>query len=624
MAKYIFFSGKGGVGKTTMACAAAVHYALSDKKTLIVTTDPASNLGDVFEQKIGHKITPIEYIDAINGVGAQRAVALQLYAMEIDPDEATREYKEKIIDPFREIMPEDVIASIEENLSGACTTEMASFDRFIDFMGTDEYDVVVFDTAPTGHTIRLLELPVDWSKHIEESAEGSGQTCLGPVQSIQGSKKKYDRAISILRDPAETNFIFVMRPEELSLYETLRASRELKSIGINTGEIIVNGIYPQEACEVEFFRKKYSAQQDVIKETEKLIDGPKRYMALRDNEVKGIEALKDVAKELFDSVEAGTSGSGNARRGEVPSPSSSDFRTDFNKHTLDSLFVPQKGTKAIFFTGKGGVGKTTISCITALRMADKEFKTLLVTTDPAAHIGEVLGRKVDTEPSEITNNLYAVMIDQETAFREYKEKVLNDARGKYSTDMLDAMEEELNSPCIEEMAAFEKFAQYIESRDYDLLVFDTAPTGHTLRLLDLPFDYARQVELMVDTSSGSSMTGSITKERFSNIIEMLRDSSRTVFTLVLYPESTPIEESYRAMMDLKSAGVETQLVIANMVLQEEVCTNNFFRNRRAMQMKYLHEIGNKFKLPVAVYPLMEDEIKGIERLRAVSMEVGPR
>ena len=216
------------------------------------------------------------------------------------------------------------------------------------------------------------------------------------------------------------------------------------------------------------------------------------------------------------------------------------------------------------------------------------------------------------------------MIDQETAFREYKEKVLNDARGKYSTDMLDAMEEELNSPCIEEMAAFEKFAQYIESRDYDLLVFDTAPTGHTLRLLDLPFDYARQVELMVDTSSGSSMTGSITKERFSNIIEMLRDSSRTVFTLVLYPESTPIEESYRAMMDLKSAGVETQLVIANMVLQEEVCTNNFFRNRRAMQMKYLHEIGNKFKLPVAVYPLMEDEIKGIERLRAVSMEVGPR
>ena len=609
MANYIFFSGKGGVGKTTVACATAVHYALSGKKTLIVTTDPASNLADVFEQGIGHKIT------SIIGVNS-------LFAMEIDPDEATREYKESIIGPFREIMPEDVIASIEENLSGACTTEMASFDRFIDFMGTDEYDVVVFDTAPTGHTIRLLELPVDWSKHIEESAEGSGQTCLGPVQSIQGSKEKYDRAISILRDPAETNFIFVMRPEDLSLYETVRASGELGSIGISTGEIIINGIYPEEACEVEFFRKKYLAQQDVIKEAEKLIDRPKRYMPLRDNEVKGIEALRDVAEELFGSNAVNPPKSPFVKGGLLTSPSLAKGGKGgfFNASILSSdeintLFLPQNGTKAIFFTGKGGVGKTTVSCITALRMAEKGFKTLLVTTDPAAHIGEVLGKEVGTEPSEITDNLYAVMIDQETAFREYKEKVLNDARGKYSEDMLSAMKEELNSPCIEEMAAFEKFAQFLESRDYDLLIFDTAPTGHTLRLLDLPFDYARQMEIMADASSGSSVTGNITKQRFGKIIDMLRDSTKTVFTIVLYPESTPIEESYRAMIDLKKAGVETQLVIANMVLPEEVCTNDFFRNRRAMQMKYLGEINDKFKLPIAVYPLLEDEIKGIERLR---------
>ncbi|MFN3396874.1 MAG: ArsA family ATPase, partial [Thermodesulfovibrionales bacterium] len=202
MTKYIFFSGKGGVGKTTMACATAIHHALKGKKTLIVTTDPASNLADVFEQEIGHKITQIKGID-------------NLYAMEIDPDEATQEYKEKIIAPFREIMPEDVIASIDEQLSGPCTTEMASFDRFIDFMEGDEYDVIVFDTAPTGHTIRLLELPVDWSRHIEESAKGTGQTCLGPVQTIQESKDKYDRATALLKDPERTTFIFVMRPEEL-------------------------------------------------------------------------------------------------------------------------------------------------------------------------------------------------------------------------------------------------------------------------------------------------------------------------------------------------------------------------------------------------------------------------
>ncbi|GBD95213.1 MAG TPA: arsenic-transporting ATPase [Nitrospirae bacterium] len=631
MSRYIFFSGKGGVGKTTMACATAVHHALSGKKTLIVTTDPASNLADVFEQEIGHKITSIKGVGAIYPEGHRHE--LPLHAMEIDPDEATREYKENIIGPFREIMPEDVIASIEENLSGACTTEMASFDRFIDFMGTDEYDIVVFDTAPTGHTIRLLELPVDWSKHIEESAGGSGRTCLGPVQSIQGSKEKYDRAISILRDPSETNFIFVMRPEELSLYETVRASNELGTIGIRTGEIIINGIYPEEACEVEFFKKKFLAQQDVIKKAEKLIERPKRYMFLRDNEVKGIEALRDVAEELFKKA---VSSQRSAISKKIPEdisrntqPLNSPFtRKGFFKKTFseknNSLFLPENGTKAIFFTGKGGVGKTTVSCITALRMAEKGFKTLLVTTDPAAHIGEVLGKKVGTEPSAITDNLYAVMIESKTAFREYKEKVLNDAAGKYSEEMLAAMEEELNSPCIEEMAAFEKFAQFIESRDYDLLVFDTAPTGHTLRLLDLPFDYARQMEIMADASSGSSITGKITKERFSNIINMLRDSTKTVFTLVLYPESTPIEESYRAMIDLKNAGVETQFVIANMVLPEDVCTNNFFRNRRSMQMKYLSEISDKFKLPVAVYPLMEEEITGVEHLRAVSMRVEPQ
>ncbi len=196
---------------------------------------------------------------------------LPLHAMEIDPDEATREYKERIIGPFREIMPDDVIASLDENLSGPCTTEMASFDRFIDFMETDEYEIIVFDTAPTGHTIRLLQLPVDWSKHIEESAQGSGQTCLGPVQSIQDSKDKYDRATALLKDPERTDFIFVMRPEELSLYETLRASKELETIGIKSGEIIINGILPEEVCEIEFFRRKYEAQQRVIGEMEKVI-----------------------------------------------------------------------------------------------------------------------------------------------------------------------------------------------------------------------------------------------------------------------------------------------------------------------------------------------------------------
>ena len=569
MTRYVFFSGKGGVGKTTMACASAIHYAMQGKKTLIVTTDPASNLADVFEQEIGHKITPVKGVD-------------NLHAMEIEPDAATREYKERIIGPYREVMPDDVIASLEENLSGPCTTEMASFERFIDFMEGDEYDVIVFDTAPTGHTIRLLELPVDWSKHIEESAKGTGQTCLGPVQTIQDSKEKYDRATALLKDPERTTFIFVMRPEELSLYETLRASGELETIGIDSGEIVINGILPEDVCEIDFFRRKYESQQKVIKEAGTAIKKPARYKLLRDNEVKGIDALKDVACELFNGKKAAGFGKSGLQ---------TDIEFVIDKPDIQRLWLPESGTKALFFTGKGGVGKTTISCIASVYAAQKGFKTLLVTTDPAAHIGEVLDVKVGSEPVKVTGNLHAVMVDQEAEFRQYKEKILNDARGKYSDDMLAAMEEELNSPCTEEMAAFDKFIQFIEGRDYDVVVFDTAPTGHTLRLLDLPFDYAKQVEMMV---SGDEMKEAA-QNRFREIINILRDTERTVFNLVLYPESTPILESYRAMLDLKDAEIETQLVVANMVLPEGVATNGFFRNRRAMQTRHLEEIRDRFE-----------------------------
>ncbi|MBC8412290.1 TRC40/GET3/ArsA family transport-energizing ATPase [bacterium] len=605
MTKYIFYSGKGGVGKTTMACATAIHHALMGKKTLIVTTDPASNLADVFEQEIGHKETVIN-------IGSANAVPMQLYAMEIDPDEAAREYKENIIGPFRDIMPDDVIESLEENLSGPCTTEMASFDRFIDFMEVDDYDVIVFDTAPTGHTIRLLELPVDWSKHIEESAEGSGQTCLGPVQSLQGSKEKYDRAMALLKDPERTDFIFVMRPEVLSLYETQRAARELETIGICAGEIIINGIYPEDACTVSFFKHKFDAQQKVIMETETLISKPTRYMMLRDCEVKGIEALKVAAGELFKSAYAGTI----APRPCHQEDTAQDIIPSIDTHTLEKIIFPQKGTKAVFFTGKGGVGKTTISCITAMQTAERGFKTLIVTTDPAAHIGEVFDLKIQDEPVAITERLSAVMIDQGKAFIEYKERVLSEARGKYSDDMLKTMEEELNSPCIEEMAAFDKFIRFIESSTYDVIIFDTAPTGHTLRLLDLPFDYARQAEMMIDAAEGAKAKRDA-ESRFRNIIDLLRDRERAAFCLVLYPEATPILESYRAMLDLKEAGIETQLIVANMILPEEVCANEFFRNRRKMQMKYLHEINERFKLPVLSYPLFEEEVKGVERLRSL-------
>jgi arsenite/tail-anchored protein-transporting ATPase len=602
MTKYFFFSGKGGVGKTTMAAASAVHYARTGKKTLIVTTDPASNLADVFEQPIGHQVVPINKV-------------ANLYAMEIDPDEATREYQERIIGPFREIMPEDVMASLEEQFSSPCTTEMASFDRFVDFMEIDEFEIIIFDTAPTGHTIRLLELPVEWSKFIEDSAKGSGQTCLGPVQAIQESKAKYDHATALLRNPERTTFVLVMRPDEISLYETHRAAKELEDIGIKSDELIINGILPEEVCQIEFFRKQFEVQQRVVQEAEQSITGSKRYMVLRDNEVKGINGLVNVSEELFDSQKP------LLQTQTVDLAPMEDAVIE--KVDLDRLWLPVQETKALFFTGKGGVGKTTISCIAALYIAEKGFKTLLVTTDPAAHLGEVFDLRIGTKPTQITDNLHAVMIDAKEAFELYKEKTLAEARGKYSEDMLAAMAEELNSPCTEEMATFDKFAQFIESKDYDVLVFDTAPTGHTLRLLDLPFDYAKQVEMMIATDEGRAVQEN-TKQRFKSMIEMMKDKNRTVFNIVLYPEATPIMESYRAMLDLRKAGLEIQLVIANMVLPKEVCQNRFFIKRRQMQQKYLTEIRERFNIPIFRFPMMQEEVRSLKVLKsAIEKQFSP-
>ncbi|HEY6000663.1 MAG TPA: TRC40/GET3/ArsA family transport-energizing ATPase [bacterium] len=594
MTRYLFFSGKGGVGKTTMAAATAIHRAQKGERTLIVTTDPASNLADVFEQAIGHRIVPIHGIS-------------NLWAMEIDPDAATREYKERLIGPYRGVMPEDVIASLEENLSGPCTTEMASFDRFIDFMEGAEYEVIVFDTAPTGHTIRLLELPVDWSRHIEESARGSGQTCLGPVQTIQDSKEKYDRATALLRDPERTTFVFVMRPESLSLYETLRARKELRTIGITSGLTVINGILPREACDARFFAGKFEAQQRVIADAAAALGTPIRRMLLRDGEVKGISALASVAAELYDGILPATAPGPPGCEPEPSPPAPPD---------LDRLLlpVPGEGTRAIFFTGKGGVGKTTVSCVVAMHLADRGFKTLIVTTDPAAHLGEVFGVPVGSEPAPIAGNLSAVMIDQQQAFAEYRERVLGESRGTCSAQMLAAMEEELNSPCTVEMAAFDRFVRFIEGRDYDVVVFDTAPTGHTLRLLDLPFDYARQVEMMVSSAENAAVKQE-TGNRFRQIIALLRDPARAVFSLVLYPESTPIMESWRAMLDLRRAGIHTQFIVANLLLPEAACGNAFFRNRRRMQLKYLKDIDDRFALPVLRFPLMAEEIRGLDLLR---------
>jgi len=589
----LFFSGKGGVGKTTMACATAIYHARQGKRTLLVSTDPASNVADVLEQPIGYGVVPV-------------AGTENLWATEIDPDQAVKEYKERVLDPYRAIMPEDILTSLEEQLSGPCTVEIAAFERFIDFMDADDYDVVVFDTAPTGHTLRLLALSVDWSRYIEAAAQGSGQTCLGPVQAIQGAKAKYDEATALLKDPSKTQFVFVMRPEALSVYETLRAAKELGGQGIKPAHLIANGVLPPEAGDGPGMERKRREQTARIQEAEAGLGLAAHRIRLRPEEVKGSKGLLGVAAELYDGLQP----SFGIAEERPPAETVAIPVPDMNE-----LFQPLSGqTKAFFFTGKGGVGKTTVSCLTALHLAGLGHRTLLVTTDPAAHLGRVLDRPVGAEPNLVAPNLMAVHIDQVAAFKEYKARVLEEAAKTVSEEMLKATAEELDSPCTEEMAAFDKFAHYFEDESYDFIVLDTAPTGHTLRLLDLPFQYAQQTALAAAEVKGDGTVQRAADARFQKLIARLKDPSLTAFAFVFYPEATPILESHRAFMDLKAAGINAQFLVANMVISQKQASNAFLQRRRAMQQRYLLEAHRRFGLPVLTLPLMEKEPKGLAAL----------
>jgi arsenite-transporting ATPase len=597
--KYIFFSGKGGVGKSTMSCATAVWLANKGYKTLLVTTDPAPNLGDIFEQAIGHKITPV------NGVK-------NLFAIEIDPNIASDIYRERIISPMRELLDEKSLQVIKEQLNSPCVEEVAAFDKFIEYMDEPQYDAVIFDTAPTGHTIRLLELPSGWSETLQKNAS----TCIGPGASLQSAKLKYEKAILCLQDKNKTSFIFVLKPEDSSILETKRSIKEISKLGINTSALIINGLLPGQACTDSFFKKKKEEEDAKVRKIKAEFKNlTKLYYPLKESELSGIRLLDSTGRFLYDGQKeedvkslSKIDISGDASR------NIDEFEITNGKNDIYDLFCPAKNkTRYIFFTGKGGVGKSSIACITSVYLAERGLKTLIVTTDPASHLGSIFEQKINHTPTEITgiSNLFAARIDQKEALKEYKKRILEAVKDQ-SVETKKSIEEDLNSPCAEEMSAFEKFMSYFETKDHDVVIFDTAPTGHTLRLLELPTDWKG----FIDLGSLTKKTSESTKNKYNNVIETMRDSEKSTFIFVMYPEYTPIIEAWRASEDLKKqVGINTAMVAVNYLLPKEYGNNIFFENRKKQQKKYLLEIKKRFKVPMIKIPLFKDEPVGLENLR---------
>ncbi len=609
MTQFIFFSGKGGVGKTSMACAHAVRYADEGKRTLIVTTDPASNLADVFEQEIGHHVTPITGVT-------------NLSAMEIDPDKATQEYIDRAMLPIRAAFPPQIVQVMEEQMSGPCTAEVAAFDRFTDFLDVPAdngsvFEIVIFDTAPTGHTIRLLELPAEWSQSIDAASEGSGQTCMGPAAAIQDAKHKYERALSAMRQPEQTSFVFVLHPEAISIKETRRTISELKKLDIENYRLIINGIIPPEGIQNPLFAARAEMQSRYLDQIEHEFAFPKQRMILLANEIKGAQRLRQVGKIFFDGEPA-------SKVDEVGNVQSKDESFASSLDLVRALVQPNGHRRTVFFAGKGGVGKTVASCITAVWLASQGHKTLLLTTDPAAHLADVLDTPVGDEVMEVSGlpNLWAVNIDPKAAAETYKTRILNDARQRGRPDSaIKVMEEELNSPCTEEMAAFDKFVEYASQDEWDVVVFDTAPTGHTLRLLELPVDWSKQIDVKVFASVDATAADDVAKQRFGKVIEMMSDPEQSTFAFVMYPESTPILEAWRAAQELGTVGIHPGLVVANMVIPPEQTATPFVQSRRVMQKKYLKEITQRFSVPLVQIPLLPNEIKGLKMLTKLGEQI---
>jgi arsenite-transporting ATPase len=595
--KFIFFSGKGGVGKSTMSCATAVWLANAGYKTLLVTTDPAPNLADIFSQTVGHHITPIQGIE-------------NLHATEINPDTASEEYRERIVAPLRELLDEKNLNVVGEQLKSPCVEEVAAFDKFIEFMDDPGYDVVVFDTAPTGHTIRLLALPSGWSETLQKDAS----TCIGPGASLQSAKAKYEKAICYLQDRKRTSFVFVLKPENSSLLETKRSAEELSRLGIATSFLIVNGVLPAEACTDAFFRKKKGEEERIIARIEaEFASLEKVFYPLRDAEVAGIPLLHAVGRFVYEGLEDTIT---------VAPPAAAEMQTKriaYPKERCFDLLKPVNGQRYIFFTGKGGVGKSTIAGTISLYMADHGFKTLIVTTDPASHLQDIFGQEINHLPSPIQgiDNLFVARIDQRQALEEYKARILSAVKDQ-NEETKKSIEEDLNSPCAEEMAAFEKFMSYFEESSYDITVFDTAPTGHTLRLLELPTDWKG----FIDLGTLTKQTSEATQNKYADVIEKMRNRDKSAFVFVMYPEYTPIIEAWRAAEDLKKqVGIETAAVAVNYLLPQDVGNNAFFDRRRKQQQKYLAEIADRFRKPMLFVPLLDHEPEGIESLRALGRDM---
>ncbi len=552
----LFFTGKGGVGKTSIACATAVRLADAGKRVLLVSTDPASNLDEVLGTPLGNHPTAVLLIP-------------NLFAMNLDPEKSAAEYRERMVGPYRTLLPAAAIASMEEQFSGSCTLEIAAFDEFSRLLGdataTSQFDHVIFDTAPTGHTLRLLTLPTAWSGFMESNTTGT--SCLGPLAGLQAQQSLYRETVHALSDPKVTTLVMVARAEATAFREAARTSSELNALAVHNQHLVINAVF-EASDEKDPFAVAMQRRGDkaISEMPEVLRDLPRTVIPLTAGGILGVTALRNLGRP-----NAAAATSIPASLGDRPLALNQNSLPHSLSAMIDDLAAPGHGL--ILAMGKGGVGKTTVAAAVAVALADRGYEVHLSTTDPAAHIAAAVA-------GQTIPNLTVSRIDPAAETARYSKEVMDNAGAGLEESGKALLAEDLRSPCTEEIAVFRAFADAVAEGSNRFVVLDTAPTGHTVLLLDSALAYHREV-----TRQTSGMP-----EAVQNLLPRLRDPNFTRVLIVTLPEATPVHEAAQLQRDLRRAEIEPYAWVINQSLSPLNVTDPLLIERQQNEARYINEV----------------------------------
>lgn len=571
--RFLFFTGKGGVGKTSLSCATALHLAEAGRKVLLVSTDPASNLDEVLGRSLSSNPTPIPEAPGLD-------------ALNIDPLAAAAAYRERMIGPLRGILPESALRKMEEEFSGSCTVEIAAFDEFSALIGdpkaAEKYDHIVFDTAPTGHTLRLMSLAKAWDQFLGSNTSGS--SCLGPLAGLEKQRAIYEATVATLADASATTLLLVSRPQSASLREANRTSGELRELGVANQQLILNGIFETTHHDDPVALAMMQRGQQAIADASEFITSlPTSTVPLRSINILGLAGLKALL--------------GEADRGAGILPAAPASPPEMQSLAALIASIEGAGRGVIMTMGKGGVGKTTVAAAIAVALAERGHRTHLSTTDPAAHVADTLAGAVE--------NLTVSSIDPVAETAAYREQVIHEQSAKLDAAALALLEEDLRSPCTEEIAVFRAFAREVDRGSDGFVVLDTAPTGHTLLLLDASEAYQHELERQARSTQ---------PEAVMKLLERLRDPAFTRILLVTLPEATPVHEAAALQEDLRRAQIEPFGWIINQSLLHSGTNDPILQKREAAETPYLQEAATHHTKRLALIPWQTQEPIGPEAL----------